>query len=234
MAGRLADIAARRAELASARAELRAERRQERAAAAKTARQWAVVGSLRNVVLILYDLAQGNVKPAIAYLEGVARQRRWPPRSESDVRTLVEDVYLEATADAAEQQAFIALTSLDEPIDKASMDVAIRRYAEWRVVVWTRNQNENVGQVGSASQMLDELDRMQAALPPNVRPQSRGASDMGRNRKWLSRLRARYRGRVGKLKVRDVIPQEVMLAKARGARGMACRAGRAGALRAEF
>ena len=50
----------------------------------------------------------------------------------------------------------------------------------------------------------------------------------------LPRLRARYRGRVGKLKVRDVIPQEVMLAKARGARGMACRAGRAGALRAEF
>ena len=215
MADRLSQLAARKKELAAARAELREEARRVRAAEAVEARAWVLPEHVRNVTLILFDLAQSDAEPAAIYLDGVARQRGWPKRSDDDIRTFVEDAFLEATATQEGRDAFCALADPADPADVAAMRIAASRFAEWQVVVWTRVQNEAVGQTGCAAHMLDHLETVRLRLPSGARPPLRGASSEGKNRKWLSRLRKRYRGRVGKLKVRDVLSQEEMLAKAR-------------------
>jgi hypothetical protein len=199
-------------------AELAALRREEkalRAEAAAESRWWAITGQLRNTVLILHKLAQGDMEPALAYLDGVARQRRWPQQPREETIRLIEEVFLGATDTDDALEHYAALTDASHPLDAVSMKVALRRIADWRVVMWSRDLNERIGLAPSSDNMLQRLEAIRSTMPEGHRPASRGTSLAGGSRRWASRLRNRFNGRFGKLKVREVVPPEELMAKAR-------------------
>ena len=74
-------------------AELTRERRALESASTVQSRWWAMHGSVRNTVLILHDLAQGDLEPVVKCLQGLSRQWKWPPRSDEDIGRLVEDTF---------------------------------------------------------------------------------------------------------------------------------------------
>jgi hypothetical protein len=210
----MATIAERRAALAEERAALRVENRSALASMRTEQRFWVLPEQVRNVSLILFDLTQASTEPVVVYLEGIARQRRWPSRTAEDMRHLVEDLFFDATSSDAGLQSLAGLTDVASPTDAAAMQIAIRRALEWQVVAWAREKNEKIGLAPSTDNMLQRAEHQRMSVHASSRPPQRGASTEGRNRKWCARLRVRFHGRVGKFKVREVIPLAEMRQKA--------------------
>lgn len=198
-------------------AELTRERRAFESASTVQSRWWAMHGSVRNTVLILHDLAQGDLEPVVKYLQGLSRQRKWPPRSDEDIGRLVEDTFVDATGTDAALEQYDALTDASNPYDAVAMRLALRRIADWRVVAWCRELNERIALAPSSDNLLQRFEEVRSVMPEEHRPATRGTSGVGGSRRWVSRLRSQYRGRFGKLKVREVVPPEELLAKSRAA-----------------
>lgn len=210
-AARLRALDAERAEVIAAARKLRASMRASSKAAE---RHWVLTGSVRNAVLIMFDLAQGDTEPALVYLDGIRRQYGWPEQPSDDVVRLVEDTYLEATSTDNALAEYAALVNATNPTDAAAMRLAVRRVEEWRVVVWSRRQNVEKGLAPCGDLLLQRAEDSRALLPEAVRPPQRGTSMEGRNRKWVTRVCMRYGGRRGKIRPRDVLTQVEMRDKA--------------------
>ena len=198
-----------KAELAAIRAEERALQARARA----EARWWVLSGTMRNVCLILFDLAEYDAEPAVVYLRGVAAQRGWPPRGDDDTRGLVHDVFLDATANTNGLQRYAALTDASDPMDVGAMQQAAKRIVEWRGVVWARSVNTRIGLGPSSSSLLDRCEAARVELLGPAQPRTRGGLLDSRNRKFVHRIRERYRGRYGVFKVRERIPQAELRTK---------------------
>jgi len=209
------NIADRTRLLAAERAKLKKELRKERDKQRAEARQWVLPEAVSHTSLILFDLAQYEAEPVVVYLEALARQYDWPHRSAEELRIFVEDAFISATSSEEGLDAFARLTDTTNPSDVAAMTTAVRRVIEWRSVAWARDKNERIGLAPSSASMLDRAEATRATLPGGVRPEQRGTSSEGRNRKWCARLRTRFKGRFGKLKVRECIPLPEMQDKAR-------------------
>ena len=119
--------------------------------------------------------------------------------------TLVEDLFLQA--DANELAALADTSNADGP---AALSVATKCVEEWRVVVWVRGLNAAKGVAPSAESVLHQAGARRLELPEAVRGPPRGADGESRARRWVARLRRRWVGRCGKVRVRDDLqPSEI-------------------------
>jgi hypothetical protein len=207
----------RRAEIDAELAKLQREHKALVKAERARSRWWVVEKDVLSVTLILYDMAGGDPEPSVAYLTAIAEQRHWPPRPIEEVSRLVEDLFMSATSTDEALEQYAALVDASCPSDARSMGVALRRIADWHVVMWSRELNERLGAGPSSDGMLQHLESVRAAMPPASSPPARGTSEAGRCRKWAYRLRQRYGGRFGKFKAREVVSQAELLAKVRTA-----------------
>ena len=206
-------VAGRRQALRAELASIRAEERTLHARARAEARWWVLSDTMRHVCLILFDLAEYDAEPAVVYLRGVAAQRDWPTRDNDDLRGMVHDLFLEATATPEGLQCYAALTDTSNPTELGAMQQATNRIVEWRAVVWTRSVNTRVGLGPSSSSLLDRCEAARVELAGPAQPRRRGGQLDGTNRRFVHRIRERYRGRYGKFKVRERIPRSEMRAK---------------------
>jgi hypothetical protein len=78
------------------------------------------------------------------------------------------------------------------------------------VVAWARGCNEQQGVAPSTEAMLQRLEEQRRRLPEAARPPPRGSSAEGKGRMCASRLRVRWGGRYGAIRVRDGVPSQEM------------------------
>ena len=64
--------------LAEVRGEMKKARRADRAAANATARRWVLKEDLVDDIILMCWQADGELAPAVTYLEEVRRQQHWP------------------------------------------------------------------------------------------------------------------------------------------------------------
>ena len=73
-------LAAVHAALQATKRQLKIERQRVKDQRKKDAKKWLLTGWLAHVVLITYMLVGQKVDPAVHFLAGIGRKRRWPHR----------------------------------------------------------------------------------------------------------------------------------------------------------
>ena len=168
-------------------------------------KMWVLPPHIQRASLAMFMLADYDTEPAVNYLAARARERHWPPRAAEVLATLVEDLFLET--DANDLAALVDTSSAD---DAAALFVATKCVEEWRVVVWARGLNAAKGVAPSTESMLHQAEARRLELPEAARGPPRGAVGESRARRWVARLRRRWAGRFGRVRVRDDLqPSEI-------------------------
>ena len=199
-------LAARKAqldhELAASRREVRLEQQRRKDHRRRT---WALTGYLKDAVAILYDLAGGTAAPAQLFLSAAARQRQWPVKSDEDLKTLVEDVYL-----AVDMDRLVGLVDLEAPTNPSALRACVRFYEEWRLAEWVRQLKVVQGVAPSTGSVLERYEESRGRWPGTVRPRSVGLASSVKARVWALRWRRRSGARHGRVRAREHIPLDEM------------------------
>ena len=208
--------------LAAARKKLKAAQRQQKDALKKMNTQWRLApeseeGETRSlqalprfakVALILFDLA-GHAGAAAAFLAREAARRKWAPRSEAEVRELVDKLFLRV--DLAE---YTDVCDMGASSDERAMRVAVRFWEEWSLVAWAKDANKRLGVAPSTEAVLDRAEQLRLRLPEGARPASKGSVAEAKARMWAQRWRDKWGAHYGRLRARDDMPVEEKRAKA--------------------
>ena len=208
--GAMEALQAKRAAVKGALAEMRREKKALERKVRSAERVWHLTPFLKDAILIMVVLAGYSAEPAAKYLATVARKRRWPARSDEDLRREAEDVFL--TWDDMEKLA--DLTSLESPSNPVAMKVALRNVEEWRLAQWVARLNEQQGVAPCTDQVLERYEQARARLPEELRPLYRGTAVEARARVWALGWRRRWGGRHGHVRVREDVPLEERREKA--------------------
>ena len=203
-------LAAVRAALRTTTQQLKQERQRDKAERKKRAKMWLLTGWVAHVVLIVFMLSGQHVDPAVKFLVDFGRRRKWEPKEDDELKTMVEDLFL-----AVDLDVLTELCDLANPSDPAAAKEAVRISEEWRLAQWVKRLNEQQGVAPSTDMVLGNLEAHRAELPEAIRPPWRGVAAEARARAWAYRWRRRWGARHGKLPVRPVMAPEEMWAKAR-------------------
>jgi len=176
--------------------------------AAAAQRRWRLTELMRRVVLICFSLADGVVDPAVVYLQQQGRVYHWGDKTDDEVALMVNDEIL-----AVDSDHLVVLCDIDAPSDALAMSTAVRFVEEWRAVTWAVGVNRK-GVSPSTGALLDHIEERRADVPEHVRPQAWGTVASGAARMRAARLRRRWGGRMGVLRVQEVVPVEIMREKA--------------------
>ena len=122
----------------------------------------------------------------------------------------MEDIFL-----AADEEKILALCRFDSPLSPSALTTAIRYVQQWQVVSWCRVQNTK-GCAPPSSKLLDMFNCNQFEWPADFRPTPWGEITNGVSRTRLTRLRRRWRGRLGAIRVQDDVSEHVLREKAAG------------------
>ena len=199
----------KKAELRAALAEIGREKKKVKRAQDREAKVWVLTPFLKDVVLIMYVLAGYTAEPAARYLAMEAQRRRWPSKSEDDLRTEAEEVFL--AFDDVGQLA--DLTCLENPSHPEAMKVAVKVVEEWRLAQWVWRLNAQQGVAPSTAQVLQRFEQTSSQLPDAVRPPYLGEATEARGRMSAHRFRQRWGGRHGRIRVQEDVPLEERRAK---------------------
>ena len=112
------------------RAGLRAAAKRERSSLCVEQRFWTLPNVVQHTSVALFDLAHADAEPVMVYLSGVARQYKWPEKSEDELRRFVEDLFFDATSSDDRLESLVGLTDVANPTDAAAMQTAVRRALE--------------------------------------------------------------------------------------------------------
>lgn len=205
----IADLERQRAEvdaaLAVVRRDAKVARQREKDAKKGQAKAWSLTGLLKHAVLIVYILTGYKSEPVVTFLTNNGRKRHWPERTDEELLSLVNDLFLEVGL-----EELAALSDMTAPSDIESMRVAVAYVEQWGVVVWTRQQNANNGVTPCTEFVLQRFEEGRGRVPENVRPRAIGVASDARARVRIGAWRRRWGGRVGRLRIReDVQPPEL-------------------------
>lgn len=188
--------------------ELRAAKQKAKDAERRASKVWQLSAFVVHVVVILYYRDNCVHTPAAKLLAKTAHRKKWPPKSDEELKTIIEDIYDEHGSDAR-------LVDEHDPSDPAAMKEAVRWSEEWRVVCRIEDLNYKKGVAPPTASVLRLYEEGRASIPEGVRPEHKGEVSESRARKWAMRLRRRWGGRHGKLRVREHMAVEEMRGKAR-------------------
>ena len=197
------------AALLETRQEMRRARQRQKAANKAKESAWRLPASVQHTVLIVFVLADYTKEPALQFLKASARRRRWPEKSDEDLDNLVDELFLEADV-----HEVAALTDEDNPSDAPAMQVAAEYLQQWRLVAWTRQLNVQKGVAPSTDALLQKAEENRDKTPAAARPSGKGTSAEARARMWARRLRLRWAGRLGRIRVREDLTVQQMREKA--------------------
>ena len=196
------------AELAEVRLAARRLRSKEARRRSSFERAWLISDMDLRTSLAIYMLSSYAHEPAVAYLRRIGRQRRWPWKEDTELKSLLENEFLAASVDELSM-----LSEWDATIDNRVMRVAADFAWQWRLVTWTNAQNLK-GIAPPTSLVLDEWARRRAEVPSHLRPCHWGNVALASARMRALRWRRRFEGRVGGIQAQEHIPIDVMQDKA--------------------
>ena len=97
----------------------------------------------------------------------------------------------------------------ETPIDRTALETAVEYVHQWRLQSWTLEQNRK-GITPSTAAVLAEFESRRLQQPDGSKPKAWGSSEQGGARMRVSRWRQMFNGRFGKLKVRELVPTEIL------------------------
>ena len=112
-----------------------------------------------------------------------------------------------------------------------AMRKAMRYVEEWRMAKVTEGQNRAKAVTPSTGAALNRFEEVRMSTPVDIRPKPWGTAAMPAARKRMTRWRRRFGGCIGKLRVREEVPLDVMrekVARAIGGANPQPRGGRGG------
>lgn len=173
---------------------------------AAQAREWVLVGRLRQTALAVYVLAGYAPEPVIVFLRGAGRQRRWCAKTDAELLDLTETAFLHM-----DLEDICALCDEDAPADGEAFRRAVACVAQWRAVSWSRVQLAERHVAPDTETLAVEYEAVRATFTEQFRPRLwLGASGA---RKQGTRLRQRWGGRCGVMRPREVLPAADMREK---------------------
>ena len=195
------------AALSAVRAGARRKRKLEQRRAEAEARAWVLPPHVRHAAILIFDQT-GDAEGACKYLAARAREYHWrPEKSDEELRTLVEDLYLDIDAEE--------LAALEEEADPRAREAAGKYILQRRVVAWGRRANTTSGVAPSNMQLAAQAVVVRAQMPEAVQPPDVNAASASRVNRFARVLRRRWGGWYGKLPVREPMTPQEMLEKAR-------------------
>lgn len=189
---------------------VRGKLRDGRKAAKKVETQWVLRGHEHDVAMCIYLLTDCGLEPTAKYLTEVAHKHDWSSKDDCDIHDIITDNF------AAAPEVLLLKLLQEDCDEKLAVRREARKYVlEWSVVAWTRAENtKDTNPVApSTFAVLDKAECMRLAMPGNERPRAWGVCASGAARKKAFRLRAKYNGRIGKLKPHVHVPMEDMQVK---------------------
>ena len=206
------ELERRKRELAAALRDNRLRQKRARRAREVEARQWVLTEEMRRVALSIFMLTEYATEPVVKYLQTCARMRHWPPKEDTAVAEMVDQLFLASDMDEA-----AALSDTAEPLDEAVLMTALKHADQWNVVQWCKLQNEMHGTAPSSQAMLDKLEQRRLQTPVQSRSASMGTTALSRGRAWARRLRLRWSGRFKAIPAGERVSTVDLVAKAAGA-----------------
>jgi hypothetical protein len=198
--------------LTETRRALKKERRKQRDADAAAARHWGMPAEMRRAVVIMYVIADHDATAAVGYLQGVQRMRGWPEREVVWIEQLVQHAYVVYAPDE-----LVALTNQSAPSDPVAMRLAQKEVRDWRLDTWTRGLNYDHGLAVPTDALLRRAERLRTSIQAeDGRPRALGTVADPKARQWAYRWRKKRGGRIGKVRIRELVPLEDMRRKAGG------------------
>ena len=137
------------------------------------------------------------------------KQREWQGKPEDEGVGNVEDSF-----HATQHDEVLVSIDADRTPESAALKEAMAFVEEWRLFDETAGFNYKQGIAPSTEFVLQRYNKHIAELPEDFRPRQRGTSAEAANRMWAGRWRARWKGKISKIKVAEDIPVETMRSKA--------------------
>ena len=189
---------------------VRAQRTTARKTAAKESLQWSLRGGEHNVAMCIYIMTDCSLEPTTLYLKQVAGKHGWPDKSDGEIHVLIMETFAAASTDL-----LLTLVMEDCCDTLADRREARKHVLGWCVAEWTRAQNTKDPDPvePSTSEMLDQLELIRLSMPENERPPPWGVVASASARQKACRLRAKYGGRIGKLRTQAHVPTAELRAK---------------------
>ena len=167
-------------------------------------RAWILDDKCLKTVLAVYIVSDSSCEAAVAYLKKLGRQRRWGVKKDSELEVMVLHAVL-----AADFNILATFADPDAAQETIVMRAAIEFTTQWRLVAWCKEQNQK-GIAPRTSLMLDRWEHLRTGAPVHVRPKRWGVSAAASARMRIFRLRRSFHGRVGKFRIRERLPVDVM------------------------
>ena len=195
-------------EIGATRAALQRAAQRDRYVRLRGALAWHLSPVQRDIILIIYMLAQDSPAPAAVSLQHLARRRKWPQKPVETLEAMTENLFI-----ASEPRRLVELSDLRSPAAPAAMKVAALFWVEWCLAAWVGDANQRKGIAPSTGALLQELERRRLELPEASRFRSRGGSAENKARVWALQWRRRWGARLGRVRVREDISAAEMRAK---------------------
>jgi hypothetical protein len=208
-ADRLDQLRAERVEIKKREKMLKAQLQQAKKVQEQSERAWKLSAFMIHVVLISYALCEYKAPAAVKYLTVTGRKRKWPERTESELKEMVERLFVECDVDKLAD-----LTSKASPAEPDAFAVAARLSEEWAMATFVEDCNLRLGLAPSTDSLLHRWRQQSASYPEAVRPRDIGVVSEARARKWAQRWRERWNAWYGGIRIRDEVPVEEARAKA--------------------
>ena len=198
---------ARKRELSTLCEAARKAKRTAGLAAEAKAREWVLVGPLRETALAVHVLADYAPEPVVVLLRGAGRERHWEEKGDEFLVRLVEDEFMNTSL-----EELCAIVDESSPTNLVALQRAVACVAQWQTVFWAMEQASTRRVAPDTERLALEYEAVRATFAESVRPRVwLGAAGM---RKQGARLRERWNGRYGIMRPREILPVAVMLSKA--------------------
>ena len=175
------------------------------------ARAWVLPRDILSAALVVYERCSWVAEPSVAFLHGVARRKRWPPRSDEDVEMLLEQAFLDFDIDELGQ-----LQSLHDALDPTLKRRVHRHVNEWQVVLWGRGLNSDHGVAPSTASLLHKAREVPGVVPVSATGTTITGRPDNKARAWAGRFRKKWRARIGKVRLDSSVNPTERQAKVRG------------------
>ena len=162
--------------------------------------EWMLSERMIRITSICFVACDYDSGGAAEYLAAAGRQRHWPAKSNAALRSLAEDVFLRV-----DLSTLLSWVDFEEPADVSACREALRYAREYFVVARARHANEG-GVAPSSAALLGWAQEFLWKFPGGCHPEALGTTRCKSSKKWLRKLRVRWKGKLRALPVAVPLP----------------------------
>ena len=162
--------------------------------------EWMLTERMIRITSICFVACDYDSGGAAEYLAAAGRQYHWPAKSNAALRSLAEDTFLRV-----DLSTLLSWVNFEEPADVSACREALRYAREYFVVARARLANEG-GVAPSSAALLRWAQEFLWKFPEGCHPEALGTTRCKCSKKWLRKLRVRWKGKMRALPVAVPLP----------------------------